>query len=166
MRSGENIGLIAQYARSEDGQATTEFALALPLFLLVFLGLVEFAHLFYVELSLQQALHTTARYMVTGQTNVPDPSDPTKNLPRCAAMMEIFKQQLVGTGAGLVSLTPTVVIDMNQPNSDCGGPDDTVQLTAVFEKPFFSGIFRFFAPGFPSSVTFTLSTMWKNEGYS
>ena len=160
------IPSLAKYVRSQSGQAITEFALALPLFALVFFGLVEFAHLFYVELTLQQALQATGRYMVTGRADVADPKNPGNNLPRCDAIQEVFKKYLIGTGAGLVSLTPTVIVDVDTPNSDCGGPGDTVKLTAVFQKPFFSGVFRLFAPDFPCSITFSLSTTWKNEGFS
>jgi Flp pilus assembly protein TadG len=136
------------------------------IFLLAFLAIVEFTNFFYVKLTVQHALEAAGRYMVTGQANVPDPDNPDENLPRCEAIERVFQNLLLGTGAGLQSLTTQVVVDEPPANTDCGGPNDTVMVTAVFQKPFFSGVFRMFDPLFPTSITFSASTTWRNEGYT
>lgn len=48
----------------EDGQAMVEFALILPIFLLILCGIIDFGWLFYNQLSLNNACREGARYAV------------------------------------------------------------------------------------------------------
>ena len=50
--------------KREDGQAMVEFALVLPIFLLILCGIVDFGWLFYNQLSLNNACREGARYAV------------------------------------------------------------------------------------------------------
>ncbi|MBQ2903937.1 MAG: pilus assembly protein [Clostridia bacterium] len=50
--------------KSEDGQAMVEFALVLPVFLLILCGIIDFGWLFYNQLSLNNACREGARYAV------------------------------------------------------------------------------------------------------
>ena len=50
--------------RGEDGQAMVEFALILPIFLLILCGIIDFGWLFYNQLSLNNACREGARYAV------------------------------------------------------------------------------------------------------
>lgn len=50
--------------RREDGQAMVEFALILPIFLLILCGILDFGWLFYNQLSLNNACREGARYAV------------------------------------------------------------------------------------------------------
>ena len=50
--------------RGEDGQAMVEFALILPIFLLILCGIIDFGWLFYNQLSLNKACREGARYAV------------------------------------------------------------------------------------------------------
>lgn len=50
--------------RKEDGQAMVEFALILPIFLLILCGIIDFGWLFYNQLSLNNACREGARYAV------------------------------------------------------------------------------------------------------
>lgn len=49
--------------RNEDGAAAVEFALILPVLLLVLIGIIEFSLAFNAQLSLNQAAREGARYM-------------------------------------------------------------------------------------------------------
>lgn len=51
-------------SRHEDGQAMVEFALILPVFLLILCGIIDFGWLFYNQLSLNNACREGARYAV------------------------------------------------------------------------------------------------------
>ncbi len=51
-------------SRREDGQAMVEFALILPIFLLILCGILDFGWLFYNQLSLNNACREGARYAV------------------------------------------------------------------------------------------------------
>lgn len=50
--------------KNEDGQAMVEFALILPVFLLILCGIIDFGWLFYNQLSLNNACREGARYAV------------------------------------------------------------------------------------------------------
>lgn len=50
--------------REEDGQSMVEFALILPIFLLILCGIIDFGWLFYNQLSLNNACREGARYAV------------------------------------------------------------------------------------------------------
>lgn len=50
--------------KREDGQAMVEFALILPIFLLILCGILDFGWLFYNQLSLNNACREGARYAV------------------------------------------------------------------------------------------------------
>ena len=154
-----------EYVRSTRGQANLEFALTFPLFALLSLAVVEFSHLFYAELTLQQALREAGRYMVTGQTG----KDINGNdMPRPEAIDAVFKKWLIGTGTGLQSLALTCGGSVCNPPG--GGPGDKVTLTATFCKPLFTVLFARLFPGGggcpPGNFSFTLSTTWKNEPFS
>ena len=50
--------------KREDGQSMVEFALILPIFLLILCGIIDFGWLFYNQLSLNYACREGARYAV------------------------------------------------------------------------------------------------------
>ena len=50
--------------KREEGQAMVEFALILPIFLLILCGIIDFGWLFYNQLSLNNACREGARYAV------------------------------------------------------------------------------------------------------
>ncbi len=53
--------------RRHRGQALAEFALTLPILLLLLFGIIEFARIFQAWVTLQNAARTAARYATTGQ---------------------------------------------------------------------------------------------------
>lgn len=52
------------FRRNEDGQAMLEFALVLPIFLLILCGIIDFGWLFYNQLALNNICREGARYAV------------------------------------------------------------------------------------------------------
>ena len=57
-------GRLKKAFRREDGQSMVEFALILPIFLLILCGIIDFGWLFYNQLSLNNACREGARYAV------------------------------------------------------------------------------------------------------
>jgi Flp pilus assembly protein TadG len=55
---------IRRKLKREDGQSMVEFALILPIFLLILCGIIDFGWLFYNQLSLNNACREGARYAV------------------------------------------------------------------------------------------------------
>jgi hypothetical protein len=160
---------LGKTARSQRGQAVVEFTLVALLFFTVLFSIVEFAHLFYVKLTLRQALGQAGRFMVTGQCG-PDSACPVKDglgndVPRDQAIQQIFDKWLIGTGTGLQDF------EMSCAGAGCdgGNSEETVVLTATFNKPLFMAYFAKLFPaigGCPAgNVCFTMSTTWKNEPF-
>lgn len=56
--------------KKEEGQALVEFALVLPLLLLLVCGIIDFGWLFYNQLSLQNACREGARYACVHSTEI------------------------------------------------------------------------------------------------
>lgn len=55
--------------RARPGQTLVEFALTLPILLLLIFGIIEFGRMFQAWVTIQNAARTAARYAVTGQYN-------------------------------------------------------------------------------------------------
>src|SRR5512138_3039482 len=53
--------------KSRRGQTMAEFALTLPILLLLMFGVIEFARIFQAWITLQNAARSAARYAITGQ---------------------------------------------------------------------------------------------------
>jgi hypothetical protein len=156
--------MLTDYLKKRRGQGTVEFALALPLFVLVFFAIVEFAHLFYVRLTLQQAIRQAGRYMVTGRADVPNPDDPKKKLPRKESIEAVFNSFLIGTGAGLRDFSMTC----GGVDCDGGAPGATVTLSATFAKPFFTVLLADLLPDIgcgTGKICFTFTMTWVNEPF-
>lgn len=137
-----------------------EFALAAVLFFTVFLAIIEFAHLFYVKLTLQHALREAGRFMITGRNGVDAEGNPT--IPRCngdgtGAVWDKFYQNVKGFGS-----RPTLTITSDS-GTACGRAEETVTLTATYTKPWFSVLANSFMPG---GVPLTVSMQWVNEPFS
>jgi Flp pilus assembly protein TadG len=151
--------------RTHRGQAVVELTLAFILFFTLFMAIVEFSHLLYTKVTLQHALRTAGRYMVTGNTG----TDSNGNaIPRDQMIHDVFCANVIATGLqcptlGSGSFTfacPTSPATCTEPG---GGPDQTVMVTVTITKPAMTPIGSEFFPS--GGVNFTLSTTWKNEPF-
>lgn len=64
--------LIKIWRQREEGQAMVEFALILPIFLLILCGIIDFGWLFYNQLTLNNACREGARYAVVNTADNAD----------------------------------------------------------------------------------------------
>ncbi len=62
--------LITHNKKKKTGQGLLEFALALPILLLLFFGIIEFGRLLHAWLAIQNAARFGLRYLVTGEYNL------------------------------------------------------------------------------------------------
>ena len=150
---------VRKFIKTGKGQSTVELAFAFPLLMMVFFGVVEFSHLFYTQLTAQNALRDAARYMVTGQGY--SSSDPDA---RADIIHDKFCQSLIGTGVSCPPIGADFKFTCGPVGGavDCvpagGNPGETVTVIANLTKPWFTGLF-----GAP--ITLTLRTTWQNEQY-
>lgn len=104
----------------ERGAAAVEFALVVPLLVLVLLGIVEFSRAFQVQATLAAAAREGARVMVL--TN--DETRATGAVRGAASSLDL--------GPGQITVAPDT----------CSGTDvtETITVTVRFTQPFVSGL--------------------------
>ena len=152
--------------QSRGGQAVVELTFAFILFFTLFMAIVEFSHLLYTKVTLQHALRTAGRYMVTGRTGTDGLGN---SIPRDQMIHDVFCANVIATGLECPSLgsgnfqfacLPSPGTTCSQPG---GGPEQTVMVTVTLTKP---AMMPFAAQFFPTGgVPFVLSTTWKNEPF-
>ncbi|MGH7827212.1 MAG: TadE/TadG family type IV pilus assembly protein [Candidatus Binatia bacterium] len=152
-------------SRGLRGQAVVELTFAFLIFITIFLGIVEFSHLLYTKVTLQNALRSAGRYMVTGQTALDGNGNP---IPRDQVIHDVFCDNLIAVGVPCPSGSDFqfICIEDDGTTTACsgGGPDDTVMVTVNLSKP---ALIPFFSQFFPSGgFPFQLHTTWKNEPYA
>lgn len=149
--------------KCQRGQAVVEMTFAFLIFMSIFYAIVEFSHLLYTKVSLQNALRTAGRYMVTGRTGQDVNGN---NIPRDQMIHDVFCANVFAVGIQCPNIGPNFQFTCLD-GTGCppgGGPDQTVMVTLTLSKP---ALVPFFSQFFPSGgVTFTLSTTWKNEPYA
>jgi len=157
---------ISRRLRQPSGQAVVEFTFGFLIFFALFMAIVEFSHLLYAKVTLQHALRTAGRYMITGKTELSGGNP----IPRDQMVHDLFCANLIAGGVQCPALgAPNFIFTcLPAPATVCskpgGGPDQTVMVTVNVTKPV---LMPFFGRFFPSGgVPFQLSTTWKNEPFS
>jgi Flp pilus assembly protein TadG len=154
------------FLRKQSGQAVVEMTLGFLLFFTIFMSIVEFSHLLYAKVTLQHALRSAGRYMVTGQTQKDGDGN---DIPRDQMVQTVFCANVIAAGVVCPSLgadfqfvcLPTPGTACTQPG---GGPNQTVMVTVSLAKP---ALMPFFSQFYPTGgVPFTLSTTWRNEPFA
>ncbi len=149
--------------RSRHGQSMVEFAMVVPLFFLLVFGIIDIGRIFYVEMTLQNALRQAGRFAVTGDNHY---NGQATN--RLDAIQLTAQQAAVGLIGNAGSIQVGVVT--NSANGqyevewgNAGGPNDTVivQLTVALQL-FTPMIGQFFPNG---SDSLSVSTAFKNEPF-
>jgi len=145
------------------GQAVVEMTFGFILFFTFFMAIVEFSHLLYSKVTLQHALRTAGRYMVTGKTTK---DQNNVDIPRDQKVHDIFCANIIAAGVQCPALGTSnfqfacLGGPCTQPG---GGSDQVVVVTVNVAKPTLMPFFsRFFPAG---GVPIQLSTTWKNEPF-
>ena len=73
--------------KCQRGQAVVELTFSFLIFMTVFYGIIEFSHLLYTKVTLQNALRSAGRYMVTGRTGLDGSGN---NIPRDQMIHNVF----------------------------------------------------------------------------
>ncbi len=140
-----------------EGTSLLEFAFIAPMFLLLLFGTVDFAHLFWVEFTLQNAIRQAGRYAVTGN-HLPDPNHAGQNLSRVASILQVARQTAVGLDVSNLQIS-----SVTGGSGSAGGPGDTLTISLTTNLPLITPIVaRFFTNGV---YTFTVSVTMKNEPF-
>lgn len=126
------------------GASAVEFALVLPLLLMLILGIVEFGTLFYRQAIISWSSREAARTGIV-QT-IPKPTAGQVE----AVVSSVLNKASLGTAKATVTVT------------GAGGAFGT-DLAVLVESPYQFQFLPALAPGMPSSVTLRGRTVMKNE---
>jgi TadE-like protein len=147
--------------KCQRGQAIVELTVGFLIFMTVFFAIVEFSHLLYTKVTLQSALRSAGRYMITGQTQT--------GIPRDQMIHDVFCANVIAVGIPCPNLGSNfqfTCLPTAGPPTPCsgGGPNEAVMVTVNLNKP---ALIPFFSQFFPvGGVSFSLSTTWYNEPYA
>lgn len=143
----------------QQGASMVEFAIILPLLLLLLLAIIEFGALFWVKLTMQHAVREGARYAITGRVDL-DP-DPDEHL-RPRAVAEKIKLSSLGLYDSVVTGMTVTDPDGNELGG-FGGPGETVVIKLQCSWPLLTPLVRpFFGEG---TYNFTVSSAMRNENF-
>ncbi len=134
-----------------------EFALVLPIFVLLLFAVADFARLFYIEMTLQNAVREAGRYAITGN-HVPDPDHTGQSLSRVQSIIQVAQQSAMG-----LDVSNLQIVSANGGAGSAGGPGDTVTISLTTDLHLLTPIIaQFFNDGV---YTFTVSVSFKNEPF-
>lgn len=144
LRAGKiptGVGGMKSVARREKGQSLVEFALLLPVFLLIVVGITEFGRAWMTKNMLTGAAREGARVAAV-QLTFP--------LSQSAGIARV-NSVLSGTG-----ITPTVNV------TDPGGTVNSIQVDVTYT---YSVVVTGFIPGLPASFPLTGTATMRRERY-
>jgi Flp pilus assembly protein TadG len=143
--------------KSMRGQTILEFALVFPLFVLLVFGLMDFGRLFYLQMTLQEAVQQAGRYAVTGN-HAPDPNNPSQNLSRVNSIILAAQQAAPG-----INFTNISISSQRGGPGSAGGPGDIVTVSFSTSMPLMTPMITALFPS--GAYNFTVSATFMNEPF-
>lgn len=144
---------LSRHCRGERGQTLTEFALVMPLVLILLLGIVEFGRYYHMRLTLRHGVREATRFAITGR-ELTD-GDTGNPLSRVESIRSVILQQSRGVAIDL----DRIAIDP----ADGGGPEDMVRIAVTYRYNVITPVFQKLLPG--GGVEFTVATVMRNEPF-
>lgn len=153
--------LLRRESNLDRGATVVEFALIVPLLLILLMAIIELGALFWVNMTMQHAVREGARYAITGRFDLDPTPNPADRL-RPAAVAEKIKLSSLG-------LYDSVVTDMVVTDPDgnvlagFGGPGETLVINLECSWPLLTPLIRpFFDSG---TYNFEVSSTMRNENF-
>jgi len=148
-------------SRAEEGQTIVELAFAFLVFVFFAFAVVDFGHLFYVRMDVQNALQEAARYGSTGN-HLPDPNNPGQNLSRIVSIEDTLQNDAMGVNISNISISS--VTGGVTSTTSAGGPQGTLTVSVTVNVPLWTPLLsRLFFPN--GQYTFTSSVTIMNEPF-
>jgi Flp pilus assembly protein TadG len=126
------------------GQALLETAITFLIFMMLVFGILDFARLLYVQMTMQHALRVAGRYAATGNHLT---SAQGATLSRTNSIVQVAQNAAMG-----LPLTTIQFVSQSFGTNSAGGPCDTVTmslgcnvqlLTPLVSRLFTNGVYRF-----------------------
>jgi len=130
-------------------------ALVLPMFLMLICGVIDFSHVAYVKMTVQNALRQAGRFATTGNHL----NDANGNVEtRVASIIQTAQQAAPGFNFNNINVT-----SVNGGAGSAGGPGDIVTISLSSSVPMLTPII---APFFNNGAyNYTVSVTFKNEPF-
>jgi hypothetical protein len=149
-------------SRGERGASVVEFALILPLLLLLLMAIVELGVLFWVNMTMQHAVREGARYAITGRKDL-DPNENEDERLRASAILEKIKISSLGLYDSVVIEPVTITDPAGTELPGFGGPGQIVVINLDCSWPLLTPLVRpFFDEG---TYNFKVSSAMRNENF-
>jgi len=144
---------IRKLGRNSSGQSLVEFAIVLPLLLMVFFGIFEFGRFYFTKLTLQHAVREATRFAVTGNTLTdPETGEP---IDRAGSILRVILENTDQFDVDLAGIRITP--------ADGGGPEDIVRVEVDFRYDLTLPLVSGMVPD--GHVDLSFSTAMRNEAF-
>lgn len=155
--------LIRRFNKNNDGTSAVEFALILPVFLLLLFGTIEIAMVMFTLSLAEGGLREAARFGVTGQE-----VDPAARQARILEIITEHTHGLIDVSDANVQVTvyPDFTGDDTGPGAaGAGSANDVVFYRLNYEWQYLTPIFAVFT-GLGNSLPMTATIAVRNEPFS
>lgn len=139
--------------RDSSGQSIVEFAVVLPLLLLMFFGIFEFGRFYFTKLTLQHAVREATRFAITG--NVLTDPETGEPIDRAGSIVRVILHNTKDLDVALDGITISP--------ADGGGPEDIVRVAVDFRYDLTLPLVRGIVPD--GHVNLSFSTAMRNEAF-
>jgi Flp pilus assembly protein TadG len=145
------------------GGTFVEFALVIPLFFLLTFAIIDFGYLFFMKLSLENAVRQAGRFAITGNHLTTTSSSGTVTTETRIQSIENTATQ-AAAGWPISSIVITSPGQGTNQTGSAGGPGAPVTVSLTVTYTFFT---HFIGKFFPNGQdVFTVSTTFRNEDFS
>jgi Flp pilus assembly protein TadG len=141
------------------GGGLVEFALVVPLFFLLMFGIIDMGHLYFVKVTLENAMRQAGRYAVTGQS--------MPGMTRLASIVTVAKNSAPGVDISKISISSPrggSSVSSNGTASAAGLPGENVTISLTAHLTLFTNLMGHYY-GTNDVDTFTVSTTFRNEEF-
>jgi Flp pilus assembly protein TadG len=144
--------------RLNRGEGLVEFAVVLPLFFLLMFGILDMGHLWFVQVTLENAVRQAGRYAVTGAS--------MPGLTRLASIVTVAKNSAPGLDVSqiVISSAEGASVSSNGTATAAGLPGENVKISLTTHLTLFTNLMGHFY-GTNDVDNFTVSTTFRNEQF-
>jgi Flp pilus assembly protein TadG len=141
------------------GHGLVEFAIVVPLFFLLMFGIIDMGHLYFVQVTLENAMRQAGRYAVTGAS--------MPGMSRLASIVTVAKNSAPGLDISNIVISSPLggsSVSSNGTTSAAGLPGENVTISLTTHLTLFTNLMGHYY-GTNDVDTFTVSTTFRNEQF-